>query len=82
MEVESKASARMSLEMEQLQWRIRHNLDLPPVQLRHTNSPQNSQRQQLSLEEVCSLKQGDNDTTNSERPQSAPAVGSGIDVDR
>ena len=33
MEAEAKAAARMSLEVEQLQWRIRHNLELPPTQV-------------------------------------------------
>ena len=34
-EVESRASARMSLEFEQLQWRIMNNLEIPPVQLKY-----------------------------------------------
>lgn len=53
LEAGTRTSARMSLEVEQLQWRIKNNLDLPPVQLRHPKSQSlDEAKLNISLKEV------------------------------
>lgn len=68
MEVEKRTFARMSLEVEQLQWRIRNNLELPPVELRRTPH-------QLSLDNSSSHNQRECEDNQNKRPKSAPATG-------
>jgi len=64
MEAESRTSARKSLEVEQLKWKIRHNMDLPSALM---HQPMSCPTQDLSPDGLAQWNSG-----AKERPQSAP----------